>query len=417
MKQKALDIIFLGGLFPKETEDEIISNSKGSIQYAANALQWNMVEGLDANMESPIKIINSIYIGSFPRRYKNAIIKNYEFHHDINSRDINVGYLNLAGIKHLMRYISLRPYLKAWAQDNNKDDKVIIAYALTNVFVRSLKYIKKINPNIVTIIIVPDLPQYMDTTNTNNSLYNALKTISISDISKNIKYVDGLVLLTNHMKEKLNILQQKTVVIEGISSNIFDEIQAYPPDSEIKTIVYTGSLHERYGVLNLLEAFSNISNSNYRLLLCGDGDSREKIIERTKYDNRITYCGLLKRESALMLQLNATVLINPRQNNEIFTRYSFPSKILEYLSSGRPVITYKLDGIPDEYDSYIYYVKGQEILDLTNMIIEVCEKSAEELTEFGKEAKEFVLREKNSKVQAKKIIELCNEIIRSIDKN
>jgi len=34
-----LDIVFLGGLFPKEKEDEIFRNSKGAIQSAANKLQ------------------------------------------------------------------------------------------------------------------------------------------------------------------------------------------------------------------------------------------------------------------------------------------------------------------------------------------------------------------------------------------
>ena len=38
--------------------------------------------------------------------------------------------------------------------------------------------------------------------------------------------------------------------------------------------------------------------------------------------------------------------VNPRQNNEEFTKYSFPSKTMEYLASGVPVVAYKLDGIP-----------------------------------------------------------------------
>ena len=38
-----MDIAFLGGLFPRETEGEILEKSIGAVQAAANALQWNLV--------------------------------------------------------------------------------------------------------------------------------------------------------------------------------------------------------------------------------------------------------------------------------------------------------------------------------------------------------------------------------------
>ena len=65
-----MEILYLGGLFPKETEEEIINNSIGSIQNAANNLQWEIAKGLEENMESPISLLNSLYIGSYPKRYK-----------------------------------------------------------------------------------------------------------------------------------------------------------------------------------------------------------------------------------------------------------------------------------------------------------------------------------------------------------
>ena len=37
---KHLDICFLGGIYPKEYEEEVIKNSKTGIANAANNLQW-----------------------------------------------------------------------------------------------------------------------------------------------------------------------------------------------------------------------------------------------------------------------------------------------------------------------------------------------------------------------------------------
>ncbi len=65
-----MDIIFLTGLFPNEDYAEILKKSKGAVQNAANNLQWELVKGLDENLNSNFSLINSMYIGSFPKRYK-----------------------------------------------------------------------------------------------------------------------------------------------------------------------------------------------------------------------------------------------------------------------------------------------------------------------------------------------------------
>ena len=41
-----LDVLFLGRLFPHEKESEIKAKMKTGMQDAANALQWNIIDGL-----------------------------------------------------------------------------------------------------------------------------------------------------------------------------------------------------------------------------------------------------------------------------------------------------------------------------------------------------------------------------------
>ena len=95
-----LDVMFLGGLFPKEVEQEILRNSKGIVQNAANTLQWAIVNGLDSNLEKSVYIINSLYIGSFPQRFKKCFIHTYNFSHNMHTKDLNVGFCNITGIKY-----------------------------------------------------------------------------------------------------------------------------------------------------------------------------------------------------------------------------------------------------------------------------------------------------------------------------
>ena len=83
---------------------------------------------------------------------------------------------------------------------------------------------------------------------------------------------------------------------------------------------------------------------------------------------------------------------------------------MEYLSSGVPVIAYKLDGIPDEYDEYLNYVEDNSVESLANKLIEFCEKSDEERAAIGKKGQAFVLENKNAVAQTKKIVEFIKSI-------
>ncbi|WP_396128567.1 glycosyltransferase [Exiguobacterium mexicanum] len=261
----------------------------------------------------------------------------------------------------------------------------------------------------MTCLIVPDLPQFMNLSDNKNHLYNFLKNIEIKAIDSDKKYIDSYVLLTEQMKETLNITSPFTV-IEGISTTIFDDIKELEKLREVKTILYTGLLSKKYGIVDLIEAFKEIMDENLELVICGEGEAKDYILEQSVIDSRIIYKGLLERRDVLTLQKSSTVLVNPRTNNDSYTKYSFPSKILEYMSSGTPVIAYKLDGMPDEYSEYLYTVDNYSRNGLKMKIEEVLNKPQEELSNMGMKARDFVLENKNKTVQTKKILEMINNI-------
>lgn len=400
---KDLDVLFLAGLFPKEKEKEFRENSIGSIQNAANNLQWEIAEGLSSNLNKELLILNSPYLGSFPNKYKKIRIENFNFSHNGSSSNYNIGYFNLPGIKQLSRYHSIKPYVRKWAL-NGLENKVVIAYAMTSTFTHILKYIKEINPKVTTCLIVPDLPEYMRTAEEKSLLYSIYSKFNIHIIKKDMKNIDNYVLLTEAMNEKLQ-LNVPYVVVEGMSTTTFKNLDV--PKKTRKTVLYSGGLEKEYGIINLIDSFSKLDNADYELIICGSGTCEEQIKEKIKYDKRIIFKGLVERKEAQKLQLSATLLVNPRPDNHDFTKFSFPSKILEYMSSGTPVLAYTLKGMPVEYESYIYSipkVKDGLYLSLKSTL----EKNEEELNNFGLLAKEFVLQNKNSIVQTKKILDMFN---------
>ena len=172
--------------------------------------------------------------------------------------------------------------------------------------------------------------------------------------------------------------------------------------------MYSGAVDRRNGILILLEAFSLIKQSNYKLIICGDGSDKDAVIAAQHKDNRIEYKGQIPRETILELQREATLLINPRQPLEDFTKYSFPSKIMEYLASATPVLTYKLAGIPEEYFQYCYVIEDMSTIVLAGKIMEICSMDNEILLEKGRRAQNFILEKKNPQAQVSRILDMLS---------
>ena len=75
------DILFLGRLFPRQLESEIKTKMKTGMQDAANALQWNIIDGLDANDPGTVTILDYLPVDSYPRGYTDRRIEEYRFCH------------------------------------------------------------------------------------------------------------------------------------------------------------------------------------------------------------------------------------------------------------------------------------------------------------------------------------------------
>lgn len=392
----------LGGLFPEEIRHDIEINSIGPIQYAADALQWGIVRGLDDHIKD-ITLINLPYIGSFPLNYKQLIIKSFPFSHRKNASDFNVGFSNLIIYKYLSRYVNSAKYLNSWVSDKKE---FLIVYAIHTPFILAALKAKKKNPKLKICLVVPDLPEFMN--DKKNIITKLFKYIEQKLLKHSLNKIDAFVLLSKHMREPLNIKDQPWICVEGIYHGAKTPIPL--KDESKRIILYSGTLAERYGILKLLNAFNSIAFNNYELWICGDGDAKEQIIKCSISDSRIKYLGQLPREQILAMQTNATVLVNPRTAEGEFTKYSFPSKTIEYLASGTPTILYKLPGIPDEYFNYCFVVNEKSENGLQEAIVLACEKSDSELSQIALKAQEFILSKKNAYQQTKRIINMLQKL-------
>jgi len=384
-------------LIPKEYEEKFRACAKHTMQDAANALQWNLYQGLCENLGQDMPLFNTLPCGSYPQYYSRPFVPRFAF----GAKGQNLAFCNVKVIRNRFRTKAIKKALLKWCR-SNAEPKTLFIYTISQPLLAAVAAVKKTFPQLHVCAIVADLPSMSNLSSKQGRLLRMFSAHKAKEAYSLLSSVDSFVLLTKHMAEYMHI-SQPFCVMEGIAT-LQHEVSEPVYDGDVKTVFYAGTLHRRFGVLHLVEAFQKIAAPDYRLLLCGTGDCENDIKAAAAKDRRIQFCGQLPRAEILKLQTQATVLVNPRQNNEEFTKYSFPSKNLEYLSSGVPFVAYKLDGIPDEYDPYIQYVEDNDVSSLTRKIVDVCEKTAQERRMIGRKARDFVLLRKNAVVQTEKIV-------------
>ena len=170
--------------------------------------------------------------------------------------------------------------------------------------------------------------------------------------------------------------------------------------------MYAGAISEKYGLRNLIDGFRMADIPNVRLDLYGPCDFEEELVQLAKEDDRVFYGGLLLNSEIVEREQAATLLINPRPTTEEFVKYSFPSKNMEYMVSGTPVMTTVLPGMPKEYYPHVYLLEDESASGIAECLKQVLSHTDEELFQKGQAARKFVLETRNNVVQAKKILDM-----------
>jgi glycosyltransferase involved in cell wall biosynthesis len=148
-----------------------------------------------------------------------------------------------------------------------------------------------------------------------------------------------------------------------------------------KTIVYTGTYYERKdGIITILNAFAKLIESypDYKLLLTGSpnrSNDYKKILESIRKNGlkkHIVFTGYLSEEALQNVLISSTMLILAKPANRQ-NLYNFPTKLGEYLISGRPVITTKIGVVGEifENNKNIIYAENsvQDISDKMQFVI------------------------------------------------
>ena len=218
---------------------------------------------------------------------------------------------------------------------------------------------------------------------------------------------DKYIFLTPAMNDLINRKGRPYLISEGhVDTSAGRIVNTLSEKAEKKICLYAGSLRRIYGIPYLVEGFLQADVENTELHIYGAGEYEAELEELTRTHPSVRYFGIVPNGRIVEEERKATLLINPRPTKEEYTRYSFPSKNMEYMVSGTPVLTTCLPGMPQEYHDYVYLLEEETTQGMAKKLHELLSKPKEELFAFGQKAKAFVLENKSNLEQGRRICAL-----------
>jgi len=401
-----MNVLFLSLLYHPDAVNEVAALSRTGLQNQANGFQWAMIEGIINNLRpgETVSIINSLPVGIYPRKYGKLHLQSKAYGEEF----VEIGSLNIPAFKQKQRERAARWKIERWVEQSPLN-RVIVLYSLYLPYLRAAMSVKQRYSGLKVCVIVTDLPGSLGLASGRKGLSQAMEARMGKQSMRLASQMDGFILLTEQMAQPLSAAHKKRCVIEGMTSDqgVKPETFPLPPDTR-PAVLYTGTLNRELGIGELLEAFKQLPDA--QLWLCGRGDMDAAVRDaQTKREN-IHYFGFVPQAQAIYLQSKANLLINPRTGAGTYTKYSFPSKTMEYMRAGKPVLCCKLDGIPAEYDAYLIYIEPQNAQGIRDAVLAMLARTQKERGEIGRRAKAFVISEKNNIMQGKKAVDLLRTL-------
>ncbi len=210
----------------------------------------------------------------------------------------------------------------------------------------------------------------------------------------------NLIIATNESYKEIDIKRGKKnpedifIVRNGPDLNLFKEVN---PDPELKNsgkkiLVYIGVMGPQDGVDYLLRSIQILVNEfnrkDFYCVIIGPGDSLEdlkKLREELKIQDYCKFTGKIPFDDLLKYLSTADICVDPNPSNPL-NDYSTWIKVMEYMSLGKPIVSYNLKETRFSAQSAALYATPNNEREFAQRIIELMDNPQlrKEMGEFGK---------------------------------
>jgi glycosyltransferase involved in cell wall biosynthesis len=385
-------LFLFGSLLPPHLVASYPEASEGPNWFQLSLLQGMVQAGLKEAVAVTALPIRAVPIPRAP------IVRTQRWRLDDSIRVIVPGFLNLPPGKPLLVHASLRHAALDLAPDVRPD--VVVAYnPAAGSGSAALATARRLGVPFVCIVADLDRPD------TQSSL---LRKYQARWAERVAGQADGMITVSGHTPRDLGTTCPWIKLDGGLAPGweVLPEVGV-----RTKTVVFTGRANRASGIMLLVAALRHIPDPDIRLIISGRGGLEREIRQAARSDPRINIAGFLDRQQWRNLLASATALVNPRLSDQLENRYNFPSKLIEYLAAGRPVITTLSGDLDPEYLDVTIPLLEETPGGLAALMQKTLDRPADEMADLGARGREFVLREKTWGRQAKRVHEFIGSLI------
>ena len=399
-----MKLFYFGSVCSQEVFNATVANSKVKPSASAQNFENALIRGFAQN-HADLTVASAESIAQFPQGNRLILKKRMDLLPEGIVTSV-IPAINLPFLKQACHASGADRLLKKWLKENKNDrHKCVLTYGIYPAVVKRLqRTCKKYGCKMVAV--VTDVPSTMFTYTQSSPLKRLLSKVYRKSAIALQDQFDGYIYLTEAMAGEVApgkpYIVAETIADITIFNNIGEVPKATPP-----AIMYAGALYQKYGVDLIVESFKK-TRENCQLWLFGSGDYEEQIAEAAKNDPHIRFFGRVSREDVLRYEKKATLLLNLRNADDDYTKYSFPSKMVEYMLSGTPLLTSELEGIPSEYYSYCYVINDRDAQSVAKEIDRILHMNG--LAVVGSSAASYIKKHKNCVAQTERILNFMKSI-------
>lgn len=388
-----MSILYIGFAVDRKYETQY-----EGISVAGNKMQVNFLKELNRIMtDEKLTVVSIFPAAAYPR--DKVVIVNRESV-QIDEKSGLTGYVpfmvNFPFIKNLYEIVSTYRISKKIAQ-NEKVDKIVIFNAFPQTAFSALK-LKRIY-GCEVICLLADLP--IDDSIKTRGVQHLLRNVFDRYTKKAIKKMDKLIVLNKQAAQDYApdvpyMIMEGAVSSEDIKPFIWNAPKEH-------NIVFTGALQKHNGIVELVEGVKRLKDTDICLDIYGDGEFRDYVKENAVAYSCIHYHGKVSNEVVQAKQREAFLLVNPRPVDNYISQVTFPSKIFEYMMSGTPVLTTKLNGFTDEYMNTMFFIADNSPETIELAVRDILAIDEAKLRERAQKAYNLVTEKKNWRVQTQRM--------------
>ena len=390
-----MNILFVGKFFPPKVEKTVLADTRGEAVFSDHNFEMSLLSGLAAQgTDVCVRAVTVPYVYSYPHNNRRAFIRR-EVYTDANGVPVySAGFCNIVVINQFARRAAARrAILRELSKFEGDEVTVIVNTPVPELSGAVMDARRRTSKRLTTAVVVPDVRECLvDMSSDATSLKGRLvRRINRRNARLSAQY-DRYIFLTAAMNDFYKADPGNVMVMEGLLDEkrvrqaVIDPDASLPPTSAKEIILYAGTLNRIFGVTDLVDMFEKAAFPNTELWICGNGDAEAYIRERA-----------------------ATILVNPRTAAGEYTRYSFPSKTIEYLLAGKTVVMNRLPGIPAEYDRYVRYPKDESAEAWADTLRAVMAEDPDTRAARDKAGRDFILSSKTARAQCARIVSFLSK--------